>query len=397
MRKSIRIAALVAAVLSTILPLSAATPGEFYANLLRRGVAEYDAGRYDEAARHLRIAAFGLVETIESYETAHAYLTVAWDKLGQPDRAADSARRVLAAERVQRKYASLALPAAVRTAFERVASRALSATEMAALRGTAPLPPAATQPSRVTTITRPATTTPLPTQPASTTTTVTQPPVTVDRVDVEVTKEPATPPRNTPTQTPAQTTTQTTTQPNTQPAATQPRTTTPPPAATTTTTTATPPRTTAPPVTQPRPATTTPPPAQTTTSTPARVPVTFSAAELATRFAAAERALVTSNLAEARRGYREILESANLSHDNIIRLAEGFYRARDFANALRAFDRAGTLRRGEEPYRYYIAVASYETAQYARAKRELAAALPFIEITPDVARYRAKIESSVAQ
>jgi hypothetical protein len=54
----------------------------------------------------------------------------------------------------------------------------------------------------------------------------------------------------------------------------------------------------------------------------------------------------------------------------------------------------GTLARGEEPYRYYLAVALYETGQYARAKQELADVLPFIEITPDVARYRTKIEGA---
>ena len=78
----------------------------------------------------------------------------------------------------------------------------------------------------------------------------------------------------------------------------------------------------------------------------------------------------------------------------LIRVAEGLYRSRDFAAALNAFARVGTLRRGEEPYRYYIAVAAYETGDYARAKKELAAALPYIEITPDVARYRTRIEGA---
>jgi tetratricopeptide (TPR) repeat protein len=79
----------------------------------------------------------------------------------------------------------------------------------------------------------------------------------------------------------------------------------------------------------------------------------------------------------------------------LIRAAEGLYRARDFDGALTAFSKVGALRRGEEPYHYYLAVALYETGQYARAKAEMDAAAPFIEITPDVARYRSKIESAI--
>ena len=78
----------------------------------------------------------------------------------------------------------------------------------------------------------------------------------------------------------------------------------------------------------------------------------------------------------------------------LIRIGEGLYRSRDFAPALTAFRRLGTLRPGEEPYRYYIAVALFETGDFAGAKRELTTALPFIEITPDVQRYRVKIEAA---
>ncbi len=488
MRKTTRIAALVAALMTcTILPLSAATPSEFYGNLLRRGVAAYDAGRYEDAARQLRIAAFGLVEAVESYEFAQVYLTLAWDKAGQTERATDAAKKLLAAERVERRYASLKLPAAVRAAFEKVAARVLSTAEMSGLHGTAPMPAATTQGPRIVTTTRPATTQ--------------QPPVTVEHVDVEVTKQPSTtatgehgtnhntaappqttssqpqqpataattqqqqrttqppvqttttatpsrstatttsqqphttqpptqstttaapsqsttttPPRTTTTATPSQSTTTTTPQTTTQSSATttspQPHTTRPPAQSTTTatqprtTTTATPSQsttTTSPQTTtqssatttthQPQPRTSEPPAPPATTT---RVAPVLSATEIANRFAAGERALIGSELTEARRLYREVLDSANVSHDNAVRAAEGLYRARDFAGALDAFERAGALRRGEEPYRYYIAVALYETGQIARARRELAAALPFIEVTPDVARYRAKIESAIA-
>jgi hypothetical protein len=126
----------------------------------------------------------------------------------------------------------------------------------------------------------------------------------------------------------------------------------------------------------------------------APAPRTLSASEVTTRLAAAERALNGANLNDARRGYRELLAAPGLDHDSLIRVAEGLYRARDFASALSAFNRIGALRRGEEPYRYYVAVAAYETGDYGRAKKELTAALPYIEITPDVARYRTRIEGA---
>ena len=120
----------------------------------------------------------------------------------------------------------------------------------------------------------------------------------------------------------------------------------------------------------------------------------MTASEASARIASAERALNTSNLVEARRVYRELLGQSGIERDTLIRVAEGLYRSRDFAGALSAFTRLGALRRGEEPYRYYIAVAAYETGDYARAKKELAAALPYIEVTPDVARYRTKIDGA---
>jgi tetratricopeptide (TPR) repeat protein len=390
MRKTILTAALAAALLCTSLPLTAATPGEFYSSLLRRGVAAFDAGRYEEASRHLRYAAFGYVDSIEPYQTAQVYLTLTHDRLGEQDRAREAVQRVLQAERIERRYARIPIPAAVRTAFEKVAARLVTAAELAALRGTGELPPAPPVQTTLRTTTTGSVTQPVqpparPT-PAITTTTTTQPPVTVDRIEVEVVKpqpQQTQPQRATqqpaittqPTPPPRQQTqpTVSSTQPARTPAVTTQRGTNNTPSTSTSTSTAV-----------PRPA------------APAAARPAYSASELATRFANAERALTTANLTEARRIYRELLASgSSADHDTAVRIAEGFYRARDFAGALAAFERAGTLRRGEEPYRYYVAVALYETAQYERAKRELAAALPYIEVTADVERYRLKIQSAV--
>src|ERR1044071_9379048 len=135
MRNAIRTAALAAALICPLLPLAAATAGEFYTSLLRRGVAAFDAGRMDEAAQHLRLAAFGLIENIEQYQTAHAYLTSVYDRLGQQDRARDSVRRIAQAERVQPRFAALKIPAPVRATVEKLANGVLTPAELSGPRG----------------------------------------------------------------------------------------------------------------------------------------------------------------------------------------------------------------------------------------------------------------------
>jgi len=388
----------------------AATPSEFYANLLRRGVASYEANRYPDAARQLRIAAFGLVDVVDQYQLAQMYLALTNDKLGLKDRAQDSVHRVIAAERVERKYASVPVTPAVRSAFEALATRLLTPSDLAILRG-GPIPP---PPPPTSTTTRPVTAVPqTATPPRSTSTAASQT---------------ATPPRGTTTvpQTSAQQTStqQTSTQQTSTPArppapqSSQPAIATPAPQSTTPANTAPQTASTAVPAPakpKPQPPAVKPavkPPTTTATATtttapsvgrggpvePARpaapIPRSLTASEITTRLAAAERALNGANLVDARRGYRELLAAPGLDHDSLIRVAEGLYRALDFASALSTFNRIGTLRGGEEPYRYYVAVAAYETGDYARAKKELAAALPYIEVTADVAHYRTRIEGA---
>ena len=111
-------------------------------------------------------------------------------------------------------------------------------------------------------------------------------------------------------------------------------------------------------------------------------------------FADAERAVNSGDLAKARTLYRAIVDAPQLSHAAALRAAEGLYRSRDFAGAIRAFQRAGAIGKGEEQYHWYYAVALYENGLRRDAKRELRAALPFIEMTPEVAHYRALIEAA---
>lgn len=338
--------ALLLVTLTTCVPLSAATATDFYAELLRRGVADVEAGRNDAALTPLRLAAFGLLDSVEHYETAQAHLVVALDRMNQAEAAREAALRIVAAERVERRFASLKISNEVRNAFAASAKKLLSAAEAGMLLNPqAPVPATTTNAPRLTP--PPAQTSARTTTPANTTQPATTQPATTQQTTAPVTKpDTKSAPATTQTQTPPQQKPQTTT--------------------------------TAP---KPTPAATKPAPVKPTVDVPARL-------------AAGERALVAANLADARRTYRELLAAGGHDHATWIRVAEGLYRSRDFAGALDAFQHVGTLRAGEEAYRYYIAVAAFETGQYDRARRELAAALPHIEMTPDVQRYRTKIENA---
>lgn len=74
----------------------------------------------------------------------------------------------------------------------------------------------------------------------------------------------------------------------------------------------------------------------------------------------------------------------------------GLYRTGAYREAVQAFRRLGALGRGEEDLHYYFAVSLYESGEYEAARRELMCALPYIELTDEVARYRIKIEQALA-
>lgn len=325
-------------------PVCAATASDFYLTLLRRGTADVEAGRNPEAVSNLRLAAFGLLDSIEHYEIAQAYLAIALERSEQTDAAREAVRRIVAAEKIEKKFAVIALPASIRTAFDGVAKKVLPA-EAAALMGGATAKPAE--------------------------------PVIVDRVEVvtetapQGSAKPAKPPQPQPQQKTAKPVEKV-------PAPQQQKSAKPVEKV---------------PAPQPMTAQSGPAPKVVPAPVPAK-PAAPKTTDVGARFTAAERALTSANIAEARTIYRELLAAPGLDRPSTIRLAEGFYRARDFANTLVAFDRLGQLRSGEEPYRYYAAVAAFEVGQVDRARRELAAALPWIEVTPDVQRYRSKIEST---
>jgi tetratricopeptide (TPR) repeat protein len=243
------------------------------------------------ALGRLRIAAFGYVEDVARYEMAEAYIAIAAQRLNRPDEARIALKRIVLAERIERRFASLQLSPALRGAIAEAAKALLTPSQAALLTMPSPEPQVAT---------------PTPTPP---------PKVGMTIVPDPIVATPASRPQ------------------------------------------------------------------------PARDPAPI--------LADADRALHAGDLAQARAGYASLLALSELPRATLLKTGEGLCRARDFLAAVRAFERAGAFAKGEEPYRYYYAVALYESGRYRDAKRELAAALPFIEATPDVQRYRAKIEQSL--
>ena len=92
--------------------------------------------------------------------------------------------------------------------------------------------------------------------------------------------------------------------------------------------------------------------------------------------------------------YARIATTANVPRQIVIEAAIGLYRTSAFPESLAAFRSLGELAKGEEDLRFYTAVALFETGAYLEAEKELACAVPFIQMTDDVARYRARIEQS---
>ncbi|HYC61341.1 MAG TPA: hypothetical protein VEK79_17430 [Thermoanaerobaculia bacterium] len=108
----------------------------------------------------------------------------------------------------------------------------------------------------------------------------------------------------------------------------------------------------------------------------------------------AETLAIAGQLDEANRIYVSLAQSPTSTREAIAAAAAGLYRTGGFAEAVRAFTRLGNFARGEDDLRYYFAVSLYEIGKYADAKRELAIALPNLQRTEDVERYRVRIEQA---
>jgi len=95
--------------------------------------------------------------------------------------------------------------------------------------------------------------------------------------------------------------------------------------------------------------------------------------------------------------YNTVVTSLDVPREILAEAAVGLYRTGAFRNAASAFRKLSPYARGEEDLRYYNAVSLYETGEYDEAKRELACALPYIQVTADVTRYRQKIENTASR
>ena len=108
----------------------------------------------------------------------------------------------------------------------------------------------------------------------------------------------------------------------------------------------------------------------------------------------AEELIGRGRTSEANRIYVGLAEASTAPREVIAEAATGLYRTRAYREAARAFSRLGTFQRGEEDLRFYNAVVLFEAGSYADAQHELSCALPYIQVTDEVTRYRAKIEGA---
>ncbi|MGZ4778864.1 MAG: hypothetical protein ACXV5L_06685 [Thermoanaerobaculia bacterium] len=100
----------------------------------------------------------------------------------------------------------------------------------------------------------------------------------------------------------------------------------------------------------------------------------------------------TGHLSEAKDIYLSIANASGATREAITEASVGLYRTAAYSDAVKGFRRLGTFARGEEDLRYYEAVSLFETGQYDEAKRQLACALPYLQVTELMERYIAKIQ-----
>jgi len=105
----------------------------------------------------------------------------------------------------------------------------------------------------------------------------------------------------------------------------------------------------------------------------------------------------TGHLADASEIYLSIANATAATREAITEAGIGLYRTGSYADAASALRRLGTFARGEEDLRYYYAVSLYETGNVDEAGRQLACALPYLQVTDAIERYEAKIEAAMSR
>lgn len=127
------------ALLAAALPLSAADL--FYLDLLRDGTHAFDRGDHATAARHLRLACFGMLDEPKLLGECLARLALAQDKSSDVAGFRETFSRLVEVEERFQGYSQSSLPPAVRTALEQRMAALIPAPTLAAspstLRGSA--------------------------------------------------------------------------------------------------------------------------------------------------------------------------------------------------------------------------------------------------------------------
>jgi len=118
-------------------PAGAAHP--FYEDQLRRGRSALDRGEHAEAARALRLAAFGLLDDPPALAGCLVHLALARHGLGDAIGVRETVERVLALEERFGAYRAAALPAPLAASFSAVALEAVPAGRLAELEAFADL------------------------------------------------------------------------------------------------------------------------------------------------------------------------------------------------------------------------------------------------------------------
>lgn len=122
MRKRVRILALLVLLGSAAETHSATTPEAevFYRSLLDRGCARYATGKYPEALSLLRIASFGALDDLPSFERANIYIALSSSRIGDRLGVVNAVAKVAEAERIEPTFSTLNL-GTDRAAFETLA------------------------------------------------------------------------------------------------------------------------------------------------------------------------------------------------------------------------------------------------------------------------------------
>jgi hypothetical protein len=314
-------------------------------------MADFRTADYPLAFNELHKAAFGFVEEIEKFETAEVYAAIAAHRMGHESETREALLRIAAAENVQPRLRSMTIPDDLRAELLRAAATLLTKKESAVFGISEQMQDAAAKE-------KPRVEVPTPTMKPN-----------VAETAPREAGEASPPDQKAPTAAePA-------------PSSSQPAAATSPAGSVTP---ADPPAAKDPaPAAQPSTLQTVAPMVP-----PKQQPVKKT---IDARLDEAQQAIDDGDPDGAGAIYDALLREPRLSHAEALRVAEGLYRVRDFAGVLRAFLVVGAIRPGAERFHYYYAVALYETRSYGDACRELDLALPFIEVSEDVAVYRDKI------